>query len=200
PSPPRFRSRFDVASWLSSSARSASSRCRACLRLISMAPPPTTPSTIKRTSHSMPISLPGYPRHRIAGSLKSIKKVPRRPDRDRTSGLSSSVHVSAPGAGLVLPALDELLEPLRVQLHLGVVHADRRADLLGHRVRLPVDLHHDLATVIIQPVERHHPGLPRAAADAVPGDPLVRVLLGDLGVELTPGPGDLGHPVVVRLV
>src|SRR5687768_16532481 len=67
--------------------------------------------------------------------------------------------VPAPGAGLRAAALDELLEPLRVRLHLAVVEAQGGAGLLDQALGLPVDLDHDPRLGVVQAVEGDHPGV-----------------------------------------
>ena len=49
-------------------------------------------------------------------------------------------------------------------------------------------------------MEGHHAGVLGLTAGARPGDALLGVLLGDLGVELAGDAVDLGDPVVVRVV
>ena len=53
---------------------------------------------------------------------------------------------------------------------------------------------------VVQAVEGDHAGVLGLAAGAGPGDALLGVLLGDLGVELALDAPDLGHPVGVRVV
>src|SRR3954452_23511468 len=72
---------------------------------------------------------------------------------DRAEFSAGSLDVSAPGAGLAAAALDELLEPLGVGLHLVVVDADRSAGLLDQALGLPVDLDHHARLGVVQPVE-----------------------------------------------
>src|SRR5688572_11587116 len=113
---------------------------------------------------------------------------------------SPCLDVAAPRAGLATPRFDELLEPLGVLLDLHFVHVDGRADLLGHAGGLPVDLDHHPGGRVAEAVECDHAGMLGIATDAAPGDPFVRVLLGDLGVELPLYARDVGDPVVARVV
>src|SRR3954471_14333013 len=112
---------------------------------------------------------------------------------------SASRDVAAPGAGLDRPALDELLEVLEVLLDGAVVDAERVADLLRDVLRLPVELHGHPRLARPELVEGDDAGL-ALAVHAGPGNALVRVLLGDHGVELPLHPGDADRPVVVRVV
>src|SRR3954471_7492226 len=114
---------------------------------------------------------------RLAGSLPTTVG-------SSTTGTGSArvVDVAPPAALFLAAALDELLEPLQVGPHLAVVGADQRAGLLNQALGLPVDLDGDPALGVAEPVEGHHAGV-AGAVGALPGHPLVRVLLGDLGVE-----------------
>ena len=72
--------------------------------------------------------------------------------------------------------------------------------VLGETVGLPFDLDHDPRLCVVQAVEGDDPALVHVTADAVPGDALVGVLLGDPGVELPGHPADLRDPVVRDVV
>ena len=66
-----------------------------------------------------------------------------------------------------------------------------RADLLDDALGLPVELDRHAGLGVVEPVERDDAGVLGLAAGAGPGDPLVGVLLGDLGVELALDAADL---------
>src|SRR3546814_3584279 len=93
----------------------------------------------------------------------------------------------------------DLLEPFQVAHDLVVVDVDGGADLLGDAGRLPVDLDHHPGLVLAEPVEGDDTSVLGLAADARPGNALIGVLLGDLGVELALDPGNVGDPVVALL-
>jgi hypothetical protein len=97
-------------------------------------------------------------------------------------------------ASLGPAGLDEGLEPLQVGLDPPADDAELVAGGLHDALRLEVHLQHDPGPAGVEPVEGDHPGLLRPVHGR-PGDPLVRVLLGDLGLELPVDPADRGHPV-----
>src|SRR3954451_25455509 len=138
-------------------------------------------------------------------STRNSRKPPLPPTSDVEvggSGLRSAgtLDVPAPGAGLGAAALDELLELLRVRLDLAVVEAEGGARLLDQALGRPVDLDHHPGLAVVQAVERDHARVLRLAAGAAPGDALLGVLLGDLGVELPLHAVDVRDPVRVGAV
>src|SRR5690349_15976848 len=108
-------------------------------------------------------------------------------------------HLAAPSAALVAAALDERLEALEVGLDAPIRSAELVAQLFLDPVRDEVHLHHDPRPVVVELVESDHPGVVLAVGVA-PGDTLVRVLLGDLGVPLVARAADLGYPVQMAVV
>ena len=115
---------------------------------------------------------------------QSIDQRAVRCTADRLIHAAAPCLDAAPGAGLVTPRFDELLEPLGVLLDLQLVYVDGSADLLGHAGGLPVDLDHHPGGSVVEAVEGDHAGMLGVTTYAAPGDPFVGVLLGDLGVEL----------------
>src|SRR5919107_1120487 len=110
------------------------------------------------------------------------------------------VLLAAPGARLAAAALvEDLLEALEVALDLAVVEAERAADLLLQALRLPAHLDRDLGLAGVGRPERHLAGV-GLAVDRAPGDPLVRDLVGDLGVPLVRAAAEVGDPVQVPVV
>src|SRR5690606_16931758 len=103
-------------------------------------------------------------------------------------------NVAAPRAGLPAARLDELLEAFHVALDAGRDDVQPVAGLLREPLGLVVHLERDPGGVRADPVEGDDAGLVRPLQRA-PGDPLVGMLLGDLGVELPLDSGDLGDPV-----
>jgi hypothetical protein len=113
-----------------------------------------------------------------------------------------AVDLPAPGAGLLAPALDHLLEALEVRAHPATGQADRVRGALRQALRLGVHHDHDLGAVVGQPVEVHGARVPRPLG-ARPGDPGVGDLLGDPGVELLGASrraDDPVQPLVVELL
>src|SRR5690606_7032500 len=132
---------------------------------------------------------------------------PENPDRteplDRRTGSrprrGRGVDVTAPATGLVPAALDELLEPVHVAVDALAQHPGLVGHLLQETVRIDVHLRRDPGAARPEPMECDHTGVPRPGFRG-PGDPLVRVLLGDRRVELARDTPDPGHPMGVRVV
>src|SRR5690242_7864260 len=103
---------------------------------------------------------------------------------------SGAVHLAAPGAGLAALLFDELAEALQVALHPAVDHAQLVAGRLDQALRVVVHLDGDPGVLVVEAVEGDDPGL-LLTVGGLPRHPLVRDLLGDLGVELTLDPADL---------
>src|SRR5258708_3114653 len=72
-----------------------------------------------------------------------------------------SADLAAPPAGGAAAVLDELAETVQVTLHLVTDDAGLVPDVLHHSMRLDLHLRGDPGVVGVQPVERHHAGLPR---------------------------------------
>src|SRR5215218_5102548 len=121
----------------------------------------------------------------------------------RTAGTARTavlVLLAAPGARLPAATLvEDLLEALEVALDLAVVEAERAADLLLQALRLPAHLDRDLGLAGLRRPERHlaRVGL---AVDRAPGDPLVRHLVGDLGVPFVRAAAEAGDPMQAPVV
>ena len=77
--------------------------------------------------------------------------------------------------------------------------AELVAGLLDDALGLEVHLQHDPRAFVVEAVERDDAGV-RRAVGRPPGDALVGVLLGDLGVPLAATAADLGHPVQLGVV
>src|SRR5918995_1072268 len=93
------------------------------------------------------------------------------------------VDLAAPGTRLGAAALDHLLEALEVALDAPLVGAERAADRLDDPFRLEIHLHHDLAALVLEPVECDDPRVV-LAVHRTPRDALVGMLLGDLRLPL----------------
>src|SRR4051812_23132856 len=104
------------------------------------------------------------------------------------------LDLAAPGARLRAALLDELLEPLEVALDPVVRDPGRVADLLHRAFRLDLHLDGDAGGVVVEAVEGDDAAIGGAARRG-PGHPLVRRLLGDLGVPPPLPAGPLGDPV-----
>src|SRR5688572_7169096 len=78
------------------------------------------------------------------------------------------------------------------------VEADEAADRLRHPLRLVVELQHYLRPRVVQLVEGDG-AIRTVLVQRLPGDSVVWVLLGDLGVPLTRLTSDLGDPVKPRV-
>src|SRR5690625_3900191 len=113
---------------------------------------------------------------------------------------SGLVDVPAPSAGLHPAALDELLEALGVGLDLTGVGTDRGTGLLRGVLGFPVHLDHHARLLVADAVEGDDAGVAGVAGDAAPGDPLIGVLLGDLGLELARLPAHSYYPAVAGVV
>src|SRR5687767_2895091 len=108
-------------------------------------------------------------------------------------------HLAAPGAALAPARLDQALEALEVALHTALDEPELVARLLDETFGLHVELQHHARLVVTGAVERHHTRVLRPAG-ALPGDALVRALLGDLGLPLALLAGDVCLPVQVGVV
>ncbi len=114
-------------------------------------------------------------------------------------GPQVAADVTAPGARLGAPGLDELLEPLEVGLGLAFDDAERVTSLLDHTLRLVLQVQGDQRVVGAGRCEVHRAGV-RRPGDGGPGDLLVGYLFEDRRVPLPPDAGDLGDPVECRVV
>src|SRR5512143_602331 len=72
------------------------------------------------------------------------------------------LDLAAPRAGLGAALLDELLEPLQIAAYAHRRGTERVADVLDEALGIPVELQHDLAAVVTQPVEGDHAGVLRS--------------------------------------
>src|SRR6185369_8512390 len=105
----------------------------------------------------------------------------------------------APRPRLVATRLDERLEPFHVALRATSDEPKRIADRLDRTLGLDVELEGHPSRRVGEPVERHHARV-RGAFDGMPGDPLVGLLLTDLGGPALLDPGDVGRPGDVGVV
>src|SRR5215216_6482303 len=108
-------------------------------------------------------------------------------------------HMSAPSAGLLLAHLDERLEAHEVLLQGTPRYPEAGSRLLEQPLRLEVDTDFDSRQAVAQAVEGDHAGY-LGPAQALPGDPLVRPLLGDLDLPLARRAQDRSLPEEVGVV
>src|SRR5580765_7156131 len=90
---------------------------------------------------------------------------------------------AGPGARGLAARLDEGLEAVEVRLGGALVDAQAGAELLDEALRLPVEHDLDAGQLRRELVERDHADSFSAALE-LPGDPLVRNLLRDLGLPV----------------
>src|SRR5690606_36888073 len=114
-------------------------------------------------------------------------------------GAGAAADLAAPGAGLLAPVLDELLEALQVASHRRARHADSGAHLLLEAFRLDVHEEVDLGAALVDGREDDRPVVPGPAL-ALPGDDLVRHLAGNPGGPPPAGPRNLGDPVQALVI
>jgi hypothetical protein len=105
------------------------------------------------------------------------------------------------GAGLLAAALDQLLEALEVAAHLRLHDAQEvTGEVLGGGLALDVHLDVDPRLIVAERLERDDSVVLDLAVDRLPGDLLVRLLVGDLGRPLALLAPDLGDPLHVPVV
>src|SRR4029453_17431222 len=110
--------------------------------------------------------------------LQSRASASRLSDAGGTAAFVRRGDLSPPCAGRVLVLLDECLETLEVALNTATEKPEQIAESLGPRLRRILDLQHDPALPIGDPVERHDAAVRRARV-APPGKALVGDLFGD---------------------
>src|SRR5215218_7224421 len=110
-------------------------------------------------------------------------------------------HLSAVGARRLVSVLDQLLEALEVAAHLTLDDAGEiPGNVLRGRLALDVHLKVDARLVPSDLLEADDAVVFDLAVDRLPGDPLVRLLLGDLRRPRTTLATNLRDPVDVRVV
>src|SRR4051812_46956843 len=110
-----------------------------------------------------------------------------------------AVDVAPPFAGFTAAPFDHLLEPLEVAGSTPMHESQRVADLGNGVIGFHLELEHQPGVVGVEPMERDDAGV-LGPGGRGPGDALVRMLLGDLGVPLAADSGDLGDPVQALVV
>ena len=108
-----------------------------------------------------------------------------------------AVDLPVPGAGRALARFDELLEPLQVALHLSFEEAQVRSDRLDDAFGIGVQLQGHARPVAVQWLEQDGPRV-LIAIDALPGDPRIGRLVGDLRGPLLAAARDLRCPLAGR--
>src|SRR5438874_11086182 len=98
------------------------------------------------------------------------------------SGRLGLVDLASPSAGLRTTRLDVLLEAVHVCLGPTPDEAELVPDRLGDPLGLDLQLEHDLAATIAQPVEGDHPRL-LAPSRAPPRDAVIRHSIGPSAVQ-----------------
>jgi hypothetical protein len=116
-----------------------------------------------------------------------------------TSLVSMLGNGSAPRAGFHAAPFDQVLETLQIAFCRELHAADRIADFFAGSLGLVIHVQHDSRLVIRNLVEGDNAFVPHAA-NAAPGDSLVRNLLGDLSVPFLGLAGHVGAPVQSRIV
>lgn len=109
------------------------------------------------------------------------------------------LDLAAPGAGFAAASLDELLGAFEVALHAAVHHTQQIAELFDRTDWLVVDLDIETAGVVVDVMKGDDAGV-AVASRAMPGDAVIGVLLGNLGVPLLMLPGDGRDPVQALVI
>jgi hypothetical protein len=107
--------------------------------------------------------------------------------------------LAAPGAGLAVAVLDELLEALKILLDEAAVGADLRAERLGDPLGLPGHGHLDARPALAERLEADLARRP-LAGDRAPADDLIGLLVRDLGRPLLAVAAGVDDPLQVSVV
>ena len=105
-----------------------------------------------------------------------------------------AVDLAPPALAVPALALDVLLEALQVTVDPSLQEAERVTGGLDRAFRLRVDAQGHLGLIRPDRVGHHRPGILRTLG-ALPGDPFVRCLIGDLGLPLLLFARDLRGPL-----
>src|SRR6185369_2817126 len=103
------------------------------------------------------------------------------------------VNLAAPGAGGGPAGFDELLEAFQVTFDLALQEAHVRPDRLDDSLGIRIELERHPRVVRAERLEQDGAGV-LGTLGALPGDPGIRDLVGDVGGPLLPPAGDLGGP------